>query len=115
MKEFNKMGAQGDICFMRIEKLPDGLIEQPPVDGKIVVAHSETGHHHAMELLENPQVRAFVSPDSPMKLWLDVQVDTVLKHFKTYDIHESVMFRKGLYEIRRQRENTPKGLRKVQD
>ncbi len=116
MKTFNKMGAQGDIVFVKIDELPGGLVPHLAEAGKLVVAHSETGHHHAFNcaVLERPAVRGFKS-DDPMKLWLDVQVETVLEHYKAFDKHESVLFTPGFYEIRRQRELTPKGLRRVQD
>ena len=116
MKTFNKIGAQGDIAFIKISALPEGLIPISLDDGKLIVAHSETGHHHAFDcaVLDNPPVRGFKS-DNPMKLWLDVQVETVLEHYKTFDKHESVLFTPGFYEIRRQREHTPEGFRRVQD
>ncbi len=116
MKTFNKFGAQGDIAFRKIDKLPDGLVAHNPENGKLIVAHSETGHHHAFEcaVLDRPAVLGFKS-DNPMKLWLDVQVETVLKHFKTFDQHESVLFTPGFYEISRQREHTPAGFRRGQD
>lgn len=45
MQTFGKIAAQGDVIFRRYDHLPVGLTRVEPVDGALVVTHSETGHH----------------------------------------------------------------------
>lgn len=59
MKTFKKICAQGEITTDIVTKIPDGAIlrQVAPVDGKLVISHSESGHHHYIpagdaELLE---------------------------------------------------------------
>ena len=42
MKTFKNMAAQGDFIILRVKKFPSNLIPVNPVDGRFVVAHSET-------------------------------------------------------------------------
>lgn len=40
---------QGDVCLVRVAKLPDGCTEVAPENGRIVLMHGEvTGHAHAI-------------------------------------------------------------------
>lgn len=59
MKTFKKVCAQGEITTDIVEKIPDGatLRKVAPIGGKLVISHSESGHHHYIpacdaELLE---------------------------------------------------------------
>jgi len=112
MKTFNKIAAQGDVLFQRIESLPDGLEVVSPVNGQVIVAHSETGHHHTMD---GDTVTMSRLPGSIMDLFLDVKEPTELIHHRTTDTHETILFEPGLYHVRRQREYTPEGFRRVED
>lgn len=117
MKTFNKMAAQGDLLLRRIDKLPDNVVTVPPEGGRYVVAHSETGHHHA--IAESPSVSLFSAGD-PMISYLQVlescdATETILEHFRTFDTHEAIAIPPGIYELRRQREYTPQGWRRVED
>lgn len=116
MRTFNTAAAQGDVCFIRREALPDGVREIAPVNGRIVVTHSETGHDHVMVLdrAETPAVRMY-GGDNPLVAWLEVNRPTALEHLRPHDTHEPILFGPGIYEIRRQREYTPEGFRRVED
>lgn len=117
MKTFEKTCAQGDVIFIRRDTLPAGLKEDRPVDGKIVVTHSGTGHDHVMVLdrkEDAPAVRMY-SGDDPLKAWIEVNRPTALEHLRGHDTHEPIMFDPGIYEVRRQREYTPEGFRRVED
>lgn len=116
MKTFSKTAAQGDVCFIRRETLPAGLIEVKPVNGAIVVTHSETGHDHVMVLdrAPEPAVRMFAD-DNPLIAWLQVNRPTALEHKRSHDTHAPILFQPGVYEVRRQREYTPEGFRRVED
>lgn len=117
MKTFNAIAAQGDLMIRRINALPKNITPMKAEDGAYIVAHSETGHHHV--IAEKPTVRVFESGD-PMVSYLEVieaadQAETLLEHLRSFDTHETISISAGFYEIRRQREYTPEGWRKVQD
>ena len=118
MKKFKNMAAQGDVMILRIDKLPENIHPAKPDGTHYVVAHSESGHHHVIE--DRPNVKFFTS-DDPMISYLQVdaaidETEALLKHLKVgKDAHETISFGAGFYRINRQRENTPKGLRPVQD
>lgn len=113
MKRVKNVCFQGDVMFRRIDALPSGTVEQPK-SGPVVVAHSETGHHHAID--EN-QARLFERLErDPMVCFLSIDgkyADVV--HHRPHDTHETVRLLKGVWEVRRQREWTPEGLRRVED
>lgn len=117
MKTFNKTAAQGDVLFTKVESIPDGVIEQKPENGELVVTHSETKHNHVMVLdrQETPAVQMFNDKDNPLLSWLLVNRPTSLDHKRTNHTHESIMFEKGAYRVNRQREQTPEGWRRAID
>lgn len=112
MKTFDKVCAQGDIYITRIEHLPPGLVPVPPEGDRLIVTHSETGHHHVM-LAE--RTKAYRLPDSIMDIFLAVERGDTLQHLRPHDTHEAIAFAPGLYHVRRQREYVPEGFRRVED
>jgi hypothetical protein len=114
MKIINKIAAQGDVMFKRVDKLPEGLIEAQAENGKYIVAHSETGHCHVIEKSKNVQL--LIDKTNEFIAYLNVQEgDAVLEHERSFDTHESIKFEPGIYQVRRQREYTPQGYRRAQD
>lgn len=112
-RTFETIAAQGDIALRRIEALPEGLHAVPAEDGKHILAHSETGHHHTV--LERPGVQHFTAMDE-FRSYLVVEGDPVdLVHERAFDTHETLRIKPGIYEVRRQREYTPEGLRRAAD
>ena len=110
---FKKQAAQGDLLIRRVDKIPDDAKE---VLGKnrLVLAHSETGHHHAIK--EHPTVCHFRQDNQPLISFLEVSGDAViLEHQRPWDTHAPILVEKGTYEIRRQREYVPEGWRRVED
>lgn len=103
--------AQGDIYIRRIDKLPDGVVPVEPENGRVIVTHSETGHHHVMTV---ERTRAYRLPDSIMDIFLVTEGDT-LEHLRAFDTHAPIEFDAGVYHVRRQREYTPEGFRRVED
>lgn len=103
MRFVKEQGAQGDVFFCRVQKFPEaGLVEQArDTQGRLIVAHSETGHHHAIaaadaHLLEYPgSLVAYLRVDGEY-------ADVV--HHRDYDTHETLRLGRGLWEVRRQRE-----------
>ena len=112
MKTFTNVCAQGDIYIRRIDVLPTGAIPVESEGNRVIVTHSETGHHHVMD---STAVKMFTLPDSIMDCLLVVEQPTALKHLRQHDTHEPIMFGEGIYHVRRQREYTPEGLRRVKD
>ncbi len=107
-----KMAAQGDVLFRRVKAIPDGFREQPK--GRAIVAHSETGHHHAID----KGVRLYQGED-PMRCFLMLDADFAdVVHHRDYDTHGTIRLGGGagaVYEVIRQREYTPEGWRRVED
>lgn len=117
MKTFEKCAAQGDVLFVKVNAIPDSLTEQKPNDrNELVITHSETGHDHVMVLdrQAEPAVQMF-NGDNPLISWIKVNRPTSLDHKRQHHTHESIQFQPGMYEIRRQQEQTPEGWRRVAD
>ena len=113
MKTFKNICAQGDVYIMRVNmKVPEGAVEVKPEGNNLIITHSETGHHHVME---RTKAKMYTLPDSIMNCLLVVNDPVALEHLRSYDTHEPIMFDEGTYLVRRQREYTPEGFRKVQD
>ena len=112
MKLINNLGAQGDVMFRRIAALPTEAREEAPDAGRYVVAHSETGHHHYLEAV--PGVRRYVGDDALVS-YLMLEDFAEVIHARPHDTHEPIKLNPGIYEVRRQREHTPEGFRRVED
>ena len=111
MRTIDKMGAQGDVMFVRVAALPDGA-QLREETGRIIVAHSETGHHHVAVA---DKIRLY-GTDDPMVCYLVAEsayADVV--HERPFDTHETLRLPAGTWEVRRQREHTPEGWRRVAD
>lgn len=119
MATFKDMAAQGDIIIKRVDSIPaKGLREVKREGGKLIVAHSETQHHH---VIERPRVTMWQDEADPLVAWLEVHGEenlpnvAELVHERSYDTHEALEIPVGKYQIRRQREYVPDGWRAVQD
>lgn len=112
MKVFQTMAAQGDCLIVAVGEIPHDAVEVQPTGGTYVVAHSETGHHHAVDA---EGARYYSTPD-PLVCYLRVDGEYVdLVHMRDYDTHETIRIPRGAFQIRRQREWTPEGWRRVED
>lgn len=118
MRTFDAVCAQGDVLIRRAVALPKNVSEVKPEHGRLIVTHSETGHHHCLTIdrksSKTPNVQMY-SGDNPLVAWIKVNRPTALEHLRPHDTHEPIMFGVGIYEVRRQREYTPEGWRQVQD
>lgn len=112
MKTFTKQAAQGDCLITRIDEIPEGVKPMAAENGKYIIAHSETGHHHTVVA---DTVEASAIPDSIYDIFLTVKEKTPLVHERSFDTHEPIMLDEGKYHVRRQREYTPTGYRRVED
>lgn len=102
MKTFKTQCAQGDVMFTRVSSKPADMNKQLELeDGKLIITHSETGHHHIM----NPaHVKAFQNGANPLVLFIVVSEQTELTHLRDHHTHEAIQFEPGMYQVNRQRE-----------
>ena len=117
MKTFKTMAAQGDLLLTRIDALPDGLEKNSPTDGKHIVAHSETGHHHVIDAVRGKStVKMYRLPEEIYEAFIVVEGDAAtLEHERSFDTHEPIKIEPGVYRISRQREYTAEGFRRAAD
>lgn len=105
------MKFQGDIVFVQIPALPVGLREKPAENGRHVVAHSETGHHHFIDALG---VKHYEASD-PNVCYLSLESSSSVIHDRAWDTHAPVNLAAGCYIGIRQVERAPEGWRRVAD
>ena len=110
------MAAQGDVLFRRIDALPEAA-RRVHRNGPLVVAHSETGHHHVIRSADAELYRgkdalvSFLSIGGP---FVDVE------HLRDFDTHETLRLLGSesgpvYFEVRRQREQTHEHWQPVND
>ena len=103
MRTFANIAAQGELRFTKLSarpKVKGKFVE--PVNGTLIVGHSETGHHHviAAECATLERIDGFTA-------LLNVIKPCALQHFREHDTHEAISFEPGLYEVRTGREFDP--------
>lgn len=102
---------QGDVMFRRVAKLPTGATRQKGKEH--IVAHSETGHHHVA------LGGAYYTTPDPFVAYIVTKAPVKVEHRRSTDTHETLeLLTDGaevVWEIRRQREHTPEGWRRVED
>lgn len=108
--------AQGDVLLRRVKRVPDGAVRTDR-DGDLVIAHSETGHHH---VVRDPHVACFEPPNDPLVCYLVNELGTPFEvtHLRSFDTHAPILLDGApgsVWEVRRQREHTPAGWRRVED
>ncbi len=121
MKIVKKIAAQGDVTFVRVDKLPDGLKESANSEGPsgflnrqdVIITHSETGHHH---VARGERIRLY-GTDDPMVCYLVNETGTYadIVHERSFDTHETLRLDGPVWKIVRQREATPEGWKRVED
>lgn len=114
MKTFENQAAQGDMLIRRIDVLPQDNLIRVSDKSDYVLAHSETGHNHVIK--ETNGVDFYQHANDNFRAYLVVNKDFVdLEHMRSFDTHETLRIKQGVYEIRRQREYTPEGFRRAAD
>ena len=111
MKKISWMARQGDVLLLAVDTIPaEARAHRRPVDtGRVILAYGEvTGHAHA--LAEGSAVGYGPSDDA---FWLDVEPGATVTHEEhaTITIPRDVRF----VEVRRQREYSGAGERRVAD
>lgn len=120
------LSFHGECAIIRADlldekNLPDDAVKvEPDAQGRLLVAHSESGHHH---YVDGDQATLYRT-SNPLINYLQVEADThaLLRHAKPVgekDRHHTQRLDGnqggGLYRINIQRESTPEGWRMVQD
>lgn len=97
MKIFKNTAAQGEVDIFRVKHLPTDAKLIEPVDGKYIVGHSETGHHHVLEAREG--VKVYEGTMNGMKMLFALLEDdgASLDHLRDFDTHESVGYSSGVF------------------
>lgn len=103
---------QGDVMIRRIASLPAALVPAKAEGGQYIVAHSETGHHH---VVKERGAQLLIDETNALIAYLRVTDATTLEHLRDFDTHAPLHLPPGDYELRRQREHTPEGWRRVAD
>lgn len=108
-----KTVAQGDVMLRSVDSLPAGLKEGKAENGLLIVAHSETGHHHALAVQPN----VTVWDKDEFFSYVENRTGNVieLKHFRSFDTHAPIGIPPGVTRITRQREYTAEGYRRAMD
>lgn len=113
------MALQGDVLLRRWDKLPEGAVEEKAEGGRFLIAHSETGHHHYVNVNVDCGLKFFRHPTDPNVCYLSLDSgDVLLQHDRPSDPHSSYSLRAGLWEFRRQlepNEMAPSGWAAVRD
>jgi hypothetical protein len=115
MKTFKAVASQGELRFVRMADdyaIPATAVKIEPVNGKVIVGHSETGHHHVMEASRTTMYRL---PDSVLDCLMVVEKPDELRHLREFDTHEALSFEPGTYRVTTAREYVPEGWRRAQD
>lgn len=120
--ENNGLGFHGECTIVRADligevELPSDAVEvKPDGQNRLLVAHSESGHHHYID----GGSATLYETSNPLVKYLNVEADTyaLLRHAKPVthkDRHQTQKINPGLYKVNIQREMTPEGWRAVQD
>lgn len=120
--------AHGEVTIVPIQAIPENVGEAiPPEDGKHIIGHSESGHHHVLDRLDN--IERFQDPTSPdasnvtisapVRSYLRVLSEKVrIKHMKPEtqaDRHGDQALPPAEYLVTTGVEYTPQGLRRTID
>lgn len=111
MKTAKEFCCQGDVSFQKVDSIPDGYTVSQT--GRVVCAHSETGHDHC---IEDKYTERLDGPADPFVCYLRIAGEYAdVVHNRSFHTHETIRLPKGIWKVRRQTEHTPEGLRQVQD
>lgn len=108
MKSFEKVAAQGEITIIRINNADHGKRAGKPLaleGGKMIIGHSETGHHHVLERSAGATVTVLDrAPEGMRILHAILSEPNKLIHERCHDTHETIALPPGEYEFRIARE-----------
>ena len=101
--KFHEVAAQGELTITTLSHSPTNVgLPVTPVDGKLIVGHSETGHHHVVDAS-----CAVLTRLDEFTAYLEVNSSTQIDHLRGFDTHPSIALQPGMYEFRTGREFDP--------
>ena len=104
-----KGAAQGDILFVRVKEMPDGLKEVEPRNGRLIVAEGEaTGHHHSFAF---GRAKLFVQTDGAGYMYALLDKPAPIEHQE----HGAITLKAGKWKVVRQRVARSGVARRVED
>lgn len=119
-KTFVQKGNQGDLRFIRVPSsaMPADARVAMKQNGLFVAGHSETGHHHVFD----PTQAILFETSDPFVAYLVLEgvSDVTISHQKSGEhVHGPVTLKNPgvdwVWQVRRQREWQPEGLRAAAD
>ena len=101
--KFTKVAAQGELTITKLSRKPKVLgAAVGPVGSKLIVGHSETGHHHVVDA-----GCATLTRIDEFTAFLNVTKPTFVDHLRPHDTHPSIALQPGMYEFKTGREFDP--------
>lgn len=86
--------THGELFILPVDSVPEGKTSKHET---LVLAHSETGHHH---VLESPKHEFTLTEiGDSIERYLTLEREAELVHKKTYDIHETRILTPGSYRV----------------
>ncbi len=110
MHTLKTIAAQGEITIRRIGDVPAkrsrvGCTPLALENGRYIIGHSETGHHHCLDRNDGADVMVLDKPPEGMRvLYAILENPTLLVHLRDHDTHEPIQLLPGEYEFRIARE-----------
>lgn len=111
MKRCKDFYQQGDVLFMRVDSIPDGLTEKK---GNVLVEGEATGHHHSLHVAKRiAAAMAFKILYNKASMFVENKEDVTVKHQE----HEAFTLPPGKWQIGQVREvdHFEKEIRRVTD
>ena len=120
--------SQGEVLFWMKKYAPQGVLdnigngfeEVEITESRLIVGHSETGHHHVLEPVSKaiPISQAVVSLiKDATDMWMELKLaePCVLLHLREHDQHQALTLPAGEYIRGLRQEQTPDGWQRVLD
>lgn len=107
MKIIETLGAQGEIRIFRVDAMPKDVKPLARENGKLIIGHSESGHHHVLEAERVQVFEAEKAPEGMRILYALLESPGELKHLRGHDTHAPHAFDPGIYMFRTDREYDP--------
>lgn len=121
--------AQGEVLIWMKKYAPQSVIdrmaglkltEMTLENGQLILGHSETGHHHVLEPVDNTvpvfqAALAMIDAANDSFVELTLHTDCALVHLRGFDTHAGFILPPGEYVRGIREEQTVEGWRRVQD
>jgi hypothetical protein len=121
--------AQGEVTIWMkkyapkeiVAQLSKGKLKELKLEkDRLIVGHSETGHHHVIEAIRpnvhvSKAAQALIDETNDLFIDLKLHEDCKVTHLREHDTHTGFMLPAGDYIIRPDDEQSVKGWTRVQD